>query len=76
MARIQNPTEFATAVSTLPGHEVLGRAVYRDGKCVLSFSWQDTDRILVSQRTERMSSFTAVFNKLKKEAKSQASPNA
>lgn len=69
MARIQNPIEFAAAVNALPGHEVRGRAVFRNGKCVLSFQWQDTDRILVSQRTERMSSFTAVFNRLKKESK-------
>lgn len=68
MARIQNPEEFKKSVETLVGHEVRHNAVFLNGKCLLSFSWQDTDRILVSQGRERMSSFTAVFNKLKKTA--------
>jgi len=70
MARIANPEQFQKAVETLAGHEIRDRAVYVNNKCVLSYSWQDTDRILVSQGRERMSSFTAVFNKLKKAAQS------
>jgi hypothetical protein len=70
MPQLNTPDELKAALGTLPGVTVdpgYGSCVSVNGERILCLGqWQDTNRLLINMNgRERMSSFSAVFNRIK-----------
>lgn len=71
MPNLTSPDELKTALINLPGVTLssgYGTSIFVNGERVMTLGqWQDTNRLLINVNgRERMSSFPAVFARIKK----------